>query len=537
MTGLVNRARERVTNFVKRWEVEAPARRFMAFCRRKWPHESSGSRDSVVLVGLFGSYPSIFCYAYVTNYLAEKHGSRIESYQFVNRVSPLLRKLYESFGARFGLGMSHAAPFEAQVQAQVAEMLPALQTKWDVMNLMVDGVLIGDQVYDSYLRFYNEPTLRLEDPRFRDVLVQALRIFHTTRDYLARNRVTAFITDDFSYINSGIITRLMFLARVPIYEVLFGEPFSLARIDPEPSGAGHQFPPPVFYPYYRYPQLFQTLSEEGQSAGIERARRVLEDRLSGKFCKLVDMPSTTYAVSNERVLGEGPEPRILVMMHDFVDSPHGYRHMLFPDFVEWMNFLLERAVRTPFKWYVKPHPCTADASGGPARDAMNRANDKVVAELKERFPTVTFLDAMASNQQILKDGVTAMFTVHGTAGHEFAYSGVPVVFCGDNPHIAYDFNIHTRTLEEYEDCILRADQLQVRMDKRAIEECVFMNYLYQSQVNGAPVNLIDERIFAAPDWPQRTSRLTAFDEFIAALTPERERAVTDFFNRFFSQHG
>ena len=535
MTGMITRAGKRASTMVKRWSAEAPARRFMAFCQRKWPRRPGAESDSVVLVGLLASNPSIFCYAYVTNHLAEKHGSRIESYQFGGRVSPLLRKLYESFGARFGLSMANAAPQESRIQAEATEICTGLKTKADVVNIAVDGVILGDQIYDSYLRFFNEPTVRLDDPRLREIVVQALRIFHATRDYLARNRVTAFITNDFSYITNGVATRLMFLAKVPIYVVSYGEPFSLIEVDPKPSGVGHNFPPPYVHRYYSFPELFAKMTVEEKADALETGRQALEERLSGKFCPLVNMPGTTYAVSDKRVLDEGPEPRILVMMHDFVDSPHCYRDMLFPDYVEWIRFLLKRAAETPFRWYVKPHPCTADMSGDSTRKEMSEANNRIVAQLAREFPEVTFLDATTSNQQILNDGVTAMFSVCGTAGHEFAYRGVPAVNCGDNPHIAYDFNIHARTIEEYEGYIRNADRLQVTIDKRAIEECVFMYYFYHSQKYGSPCNPIDERIFADPAGERRANQLTAFDEFIAGVTPERERGVTEYLNRFFSQ--
>ena len=524
MISLVNRARQRVSRIVRKWDVEAPARRFMAFCRRKWPQRRMAGRDSVVLLGLFASKPSIICYAYVANHLAEMHGARIESYQFLGRVNPLLRKLYESFGARFSLDIEGAASAESEIQARVDEILSGLKTKWDVMKLTVDGLLIGDQVYDSYLRFYNESTLQIDDPRFRQVLVHALQILHATRDYLARTRVAAFITDDFSYINAGIITRLMFRAGVPMYVVNVCDPFSISQVDAEPSGTGEYYPPPIVNPYYAFPKLFDRLSAEEKEAAILKARHALEARLSGVFCPLVQMPSTTYAASNERALHEGPEPRILVMLHDFVDSPHGFRNMLFPDFFEWIVFVLERAEKTNFRWYVKPHPSGLD----PGRSTMNEANDKVVEELKRRFPKITFLPPATSNQQILNDGVTAMFSVHGTAGHEYAYRDVPVVFCGDNPHIAYDFCLNAKTLEEYEQYIFTADRLRVSIDKRAIEEFFYMYYFYYSDKRSSSANPIDERVFAAPDWESRINRPEIYDEFLAGVTRERERSVGEY---------
>ena len=529
MMELVNRIRLEVSRRVKATRAHAAISRFKGFSRRKWGRNATDGRDSVVLVGLFSFFPSLFCYAYVVNYLAKKHGSRIECYQFIGQVSPLIRGVYESFGARFGLGMEDAAEHESAAQAQAAIILAGLKTKQDVLRITVDGLLIGDQIYDSYLRYYSEPTVRLDDPRFAEVVEQALRIYYAARAYLARTRVTAFIVDDFSYINAGILTRLLFQANVPLYMVAFGTPFWLLRLDPEPSGEGHNFPPPVCLPYYAYRRMFAKLSDEKKAEGLRRAREALESRLSGQYCPLVGLPSTSFAPGSQRVLDDGPEPKILVMMHNFVDAPHCYRRKLFADFYEWIVFLLERAEKTPFRWYVKPHPYKAP------RAAINAANQRVVEELKLRFPKITFLPETTSSHQILEDGLTAMFTVHGTAGHEFAYRGVPVVNCGDNPHISYPFNIHVDTLEAYETCIREADRLPVKVDRADIEEFFYMHYFFLPDHLGSPVSPIDERLLVGPDWLARVNQATVLNDLIKGATAEREHGLTEYFDRFFGQ--
>jgi hypothetical protein len=242
------------------------------------------------------------------------------------------------------------------------------------------------------------------------------------------------------------------------------------------------------------------------------------------------LPSTSFAPSAQRVLDDGPEPKILVMMHNFVDAPHCYRRKLFPDFYEWIHFLLERAEQTPFRWYVKPHPYKAP------RAAVNAANQRVVEELRQRYPKITFLPETASSHQILQDGVSAMFTVHGTAGHEFAYRGVPVVNCGDNPHINYPFNIHVDTREAYEDCIRQADRLQAPLDRESIEEFFYMHYFYLAERLGSPVNPIDERLLTGSDWLARVSQTTILNDFVDGATVERERGLREYFDRFFASN-
>ena len=51
---------------------------------------------------------------------------------------------------------------------------------------------------------------------------------------------------------------------------------------------------------------------------------------------------------------------------------------------------------------------------------------------------------------------------------------LPVVNAAPNPHMRYDFNLHPRTVEEYNDCIQRADRLGVSPNKESIEEFYYM---------------------------------------------------------------
>lgn len=502
---------------------------FIEFNRRKWTQRRRG--DNVVLVGQLASKPATFCYSHVTNFLADKYNARIESYDFSKRRSPVKEEIYSSFGAVLTLRLGNTAGFESEVKNEKERIAGTIHSKKDVLDIKIDGLLVGDLIYNSYLRFYNKPTLHLDDPCLLEVIEQACEIYYACKAYLRKNRVSAFFTDDFSYIGIGIITRMLFLAGAPIYLSLFGPRYWILKLDPLPSRAGHNFPPSVGLHYYSYPEEFQKLNGESRERGIALGRKVLENRLSGKFDPLVDLPCSTYSAPGSRLLAEGSDPRILVMMHDFIDSPHCYRHMLFPDFVEWISFLLSKAVLTPFQWYVKPYPFNLLSGNKP----ISKANQKVVEDLKVRFPQINFISPEASNRQILDEGISSMFTVHGTAAHEFAYSGVPVVNCGDNPHINYNFNFHAGNLEEYERLIFNAGHLRLDIDRRQIEEFVYMHNFYYPERDGAPVNPIPGDFFTDP---QKTSLLDGPDGFglmMRNFNPEREAGFKKYLEGYFSK--
>jgi len=160
------------------------------------------------------------------------------------------------------------------------------------------------------------------------------------------------------------------------------------------------------------------------------------------------------------------------MLHDFCDAPHVYGKFLFPDFVEWMDYLLDRAAHTDFEWIIKPHPNLQDQS----RAQLVKTNNSVVEDLKRRYPHVTFIDPQYSNHHLIEDGVKALFTVRGSAGHELAYLGIPVVNAGPNPHMRYGFNFHAQNLAEYDEYIANADRLKVGGSKGEIEEFYYMRY-------------------------------------------------------------
>ena len=251
--------------------------------------------------------------------------------------------------------------------------------------------------------------------------------------------------------------------------------------------------------------------------------------MAGKLDEFTLQTTTAYGEpSRERIFADTGRPRIVVMLHDFIDAPHGYRWLLFPDFLEWICFLLERAKETPFDWYVKPHP----SSGEPSREAIFRINSEVVEKLKVRFPEIRFLEPTVSNRQIAAEGISSLFTVYGTVAQEFAYMGVPVVNAGDNPHIQYDFNLHAKSVEEYEAYIANADRLSVTIDKTEIEEYCYMYYFYSLDQYSAGANPMDPAIFESQDTLKEVAGPRALEVFMSRATVERERELNSYLDGY-----
>ncbi|MEW6055175.1 MAG: hypothetical protein AB1540_01060 [Bdellovibrionota bacterium] len=485
-----------------------------------------------ILIDFFDSNLVVYSSGLTARYLASKLNASIDGFLFARGwagrlgiPSRRIEKLYGAFGARPRLSFKEGERFSKEAQEYADQTFSSLKNKWDVVNLSIDGVKIGDLVYDTYLRA-GRWTVDLADPRLKEILCDAFLIFKLCREYFRNHDVCAVITSHCVYISHGILVRVASTFRVPVFFVMDPYKFQVVEVR-EDNNHYH------FY-YHRYKELFARFNEVEKQKHRDEARKVLLERLSGKIDSgiadiLEDGRPGLHgygAFSEGRLLKETGRPRVIVMLNCFLDAPHCYRDMLFPDFWEWINFVLSRASQTSFDWYVKPHP------GGLPQ------NDLVLEELKRKYPKVNFLGRSASNRQIAAEGIDAMFTVFGTAAHEFAYMGIPVVTAGDNPHVNYGFNFHPRTVEEYEKFIANAGHLKIEIDKAEIEEFFYMHYIDAHRPNPFGAICVDDSL-SSQVVGARVNHPSILKDYVRTETQEKlqklEAYLGDFFGNYFPQ--
>jgi hypothetical protein len=140
--------------------------------------------------------------------------------------------------------------------------------------------------------------------------------------------------------------------------------------------------------------------------------------------------------------------------------------MIFTDFYEWLVFLGKISEKTDYDWYLKVHP-----------DALPGTYD-IVEEILSEFPKIRVIPHETSHHQLVKEGIDFVLTCYGSVGHEYPVLGVHVINAAYNPHIAYDFNWHAKSIEEYEEYLLNLSYLKKEIDINELYEFYYMNYYY-----------------------------------------------------------
>jgi hypothetical protein len=326
-----------------------------------------------------------------------------------------------------------------------------LQSKEDVLSLELNGTPCGDLIYDTYLRFRVQSTVDISDPYLRTLIAQALNAQDATRKILSEHSVEAFLTSYSSYIQHGIPVREALRAGIKVFS----------------SGNISQFLKPLSLEdslhtsaHWRYKSQFESLTD--REAARLAAREQLDNRFRGSIDRATQYMKTSAYAANELVMPKGVKG--VVFLHDFLDSPHCYRDMLFTDFWEWAKFTLLIIEEENLPFAVKPHPNQVPESR------------LIVDQLKKQFPRVKWIDPKISNLSIFRSGIQCGISVFGTILHELAYQGIPALAAGDHPHVAFDIAKTPASVEEYRHCLVNFESLA--LPKNVQDEVLAFYYMH-----------------------------------------------------------
>ena len=428
----------------------------------------------IILFELNAMHSAHIAYAYLADELSREHGAQVKAYAQSSHTN-LFQRLafrakaavgwaqfgaYKSFGVNEFLEIRVNTKQRRRARELHAEVLGRVQNTRDIEDLQVNGVLIGDLVYDTFLMTYRVPTIDLASPMFHKFMLNSLELYIYWDDYLTRNDVRGINVSHCVY-NLAMPLRLAVHRDIAVFQTNVTHLYRMNRND--------LF---AYNDFFHFPARFAVLTEDVREAGLKLAEQRIRRRFAGEIG--VDMAYSTKsaygAARHDRLLQESSKKKILVATHCFFDSPHSYGKNTFPDFYEWLEFLGMMSNSTDYDWYLKTHP---DYLPG---------TKEIIDDFVARFPKFSLLPADASHMQIIAEGIDLALTSYGTIAFEYAAMGVPVINASmNNPHIAYNFNLHAQNVEHYRELLENLEKLNFRIDLRQVHEYYFMRYIYNTE--------------------------------------------------------
>ena len=351
--------------------------------------------------------------------------------------------------------------------------LSRVKTIKNLIASKYDDILVGDIIYDSYIRFENKPSFSKKGS-FYLFIFYVFRFFNSisilesiTEKYNFKKTFCIYA----SYVTHGSIIRFFIKKNVKVYTS--GTEMKLFSLHPN----GHIY---ESLKHSNYKNDFSKISN--QSSCIIEAKKKLEQRFNG-------IPDLNYMYTSSYHTNNNKEKLNLnnygiVFMHDFFDCIHIYDGMIFNDFLHWVEYLIEISLKHNLKIAFKPHP-------------LERQESKVVSEnLKLKYPKIKWLDTKTSNNEIFKSGIKFGTSIYGTVLSELAYHGIKCISAGDNPLSSFDFCYQAKSIGEYEKLIINPDLISVSKNyKEDVCKYYFMHYLnHRSDVEiDIPREIISKR--------------------------------------------
>lgn len=306
-----------------------------------------------------------------------------------------------------------------------------------IQHFQVNGVFVGDLLYDSLIRYHHTYRHPEGDPKkLQRTLRTGLWLFHACEGLVRRLDARCVIISETVYaISEAMLLRIAtqrgqralfvnssFARFYATYEETFRDRF---KVTPDLMTIARQHP---------------------------HRRAVVDDYLGKRFAGKLAHHDVINAFRDKRVwtrtelaehyqLGQRTGRKaIFLMPHCFSDANHKTRFLLFRDYYQWFRETL-RVIREvdDVNWFIKPHPSSHHyLEENQVEELVNQVKAAHVFLTPKDFSTTSVLNV-----------ADAIVTVNGTIGLEAACAGVRPVLAADAVYGGFGFTLEPASQEAY----------------------------------------------------------------------------------------
>jgi hypothetical protein len=332
-------------------------------------------------------------------------------------------------------------------------------TKREFESFCYRELLLGDLIYDHYLRKTGKLTLDFKDPTLKLMISIFLQHVDYFMEYFEIHFVKAVIISHPVY-HYGIPARIASTKGIPAYLV---EVKRVTRIYDS-----NKFPYSSDWENLR--SDFKGLTGSQRIRGLKIGEVRLKARISGYKGDLGGDQKWISEFGNSWKFNPSSMKygsSVLVALHDFIDACHRYGPGFYPDFYEWLIDIAEMSKESNLNWLIKPHPWAL-------RDV-----DRELEMLVKSYPHLKLVPSSFDNRKLVESGLKYCLTVHGHIAHELPLAGIVVVNASkNNPHREFDFSISPQNLEQFREMITNLNSIEHQPHKESLYEFYFMHYIF-----------------------------------------------------------
>ena len=370
--------------------------------------------------------------------------------------------IYKSFSTDVFLNIKNEKNYKIRGEKIFKKLAKNIRTKNDIFNLKLKKIPVGDLIYDSYLKQFNAKTINIKSEIFIEFLKKSIEYFLFWYDEFKNNNIEAVISSQSVYLSSLPIRIGVFFNVL----CLVANPERLYKLNKK-----HIFSDKEFL-------FFEKKKKNIKSNLLKRGLGISEKRLKSRFhgkvgVDLSYLSETAYGkFKNKKIVENKKRFNVLIAPHSFSDAPHQLGKHIFPDYYEWLKFVLDNANFEKFDWYIKCHPNFVEYFDNTV---------EIIKNLKKKYKFLRYVEPSISHNQLIKEGIDAVITCHGSIGAEYPFFNKLVLNAStSNPHINYNFNIHPKNSNQLKKNLLNLNKIKFKIKKKEILEYYFFKNIFFS---------------------------------------------------------
>ena len=467
--------------------------------------------NSKILIEFHGWSSAHICFSYLIEALNKKFKSKLTAYEGYTLISANLKlttyqklkyflsknfvgkffKLYRSFGVTEFIRPSLSESIIAKSNKEFNLSFNKIN-KYNLSEYEINGIRVGDLIYDTYLKIFKQVTLDTKSTLFKNFFKDSLKLYFYWDDYFKNNKIKAMVIVHSTYLY-GIPIRIACLKKIPVFKGTFNTIYHIRKKN------------------YHTGQEFFTFKEKYKKLNPKIKKNLF---LVAKN----NLDNLSLNISKKRSIKK--HPKVLIAAHNFYDSPHVFGKMLFPDFYEWLKFIVKEVSKNNLECFLKLHP------------KNNNKEIHLINEILKKNNKIKLLKPNTRLEKILKLGIQYVFTCYGTVGYEYAYYGLTVINSSKtNPHIQYKFNIHPKNIIELKKIIENVEKYKIKIKRKEIIEFFVMRrfyYVYNW------LNINRKKFLKGFGWKTDIYKPKMYDEWMKQWNEENHKRIQKEIKNFIS---
>ena len=406
---------------------------------------------NIQFIGIYTITLSPYNNFYFFSEVIYKIKNKIYNYLLFNK----WKNLYSSIGVNTEYNINKIENNFLSNDKIVSKIFLNLKNKNSVLKIKYKNILIGDLIYDSFIRYGKYPTLNIKSIFLKIIIKKCIEVLDYCFLNLKRSEIERYYTSYSSYINHGLVVRYFIKIGVPVIS----------------SGSRFSYFKKLNSNNFKHIENFINFKKEykklkNKTDKILEANKLLERKINGQ-----NEISSNYLDNISYKNNKADDQRLndldgIIFLHDFFDACHDYDGLIFEDFYEWAIYSLNIIKKFKLKIGIKPHPNNIDD------------NKKIIKMLKINFNDLVWIDEKISNLKILqykniKFGISAT----GSILYELAFFSKMGISAGYSPTISFNISKNAKNKLEYKNYLINAVKYAKNYNVSKLEACK-VYYMY-----------------------------------------------------------